>query len=304
MIHIGANESNPYFLRLDGVNFSDLPYYTPMGATSNEEATTSGSFKSQQEAEHLHAQSVMNDLDADLNFALRLQEEEEQVEKGRVNREGEDERMARELQGLFDREEREHEEYLRKSGVDLEERRRRQSGGVGGGGEGVGTEDLLSFDDEGTGNVAPPPAPRAELTVAVFDDTPFDDGAFNFGEGNGQGGFDRFEDEGGRGVGEGDLLSAVNGEGGGKITIEASIQPTTRDRKSSKGKMPPGMRPPSGMKPPPEIGGTGGGWGDKRGNLEALNGIEFQMDIGEKEGEEGGRGKGGGSKRRPYKTTA
>ncbi|GMH66472.1 hypothetical protein TrRE_jg11582, partial [Triparma retinervis] len=124
LISIGASDSSPYYLKVDSVNFRDLPYYTPPGSSSvglSQGGVSSGPpLGGDMAVERERARRVMNDLDEDLNLALKIQEEENRISDAKKDRESEDERIARRMQEEYDREMGEHEEYLRKSGVDLE----------------------------------------------------------------------------------------------------------------------------------------------------------------------------------------
>mmetsp|Transcript_8986 Transcript_8986/g.18154 ORF Transcript_8986/g.18154 Transcript_8986/m.18154 type:complete len:453 (+) Transcript_8986:318-1676(+) len=322
ILQVGVSEREPYYMRIDGVQFRDLPFYSPKGV--NEVMEKEGgmsprtAFEKSQASEHEHALRVMNGLDEDLNFALRLQEEEDRSSTNAKNLVIEDERVARELQERFDREERDRQEYLRKSGVGEATINRGSDGTV----EKVGKAeasapvpapvDLLSFDDvptaDQTGNNAASDllfglnvkndqkqvqqtfdnTPFTATTVAV-DVTPSSTSTNLAGSGrasNNRSSFDAFPEEDGV-VGNSSSNSPIDLLGGTSFSIDSAFPPEvplplepSKGRRSSKGKMPKGMKPPSGMKPPPSAVGRVE-WGDKRGNLSALSSIDFHDGGGE-----------------------
>jgi hypothetical protein len=139
MVTVGASEDEPHYLRIDGVYFNSLPYYTPPGGN---EYMNASQRQANDASEHRHAQKAMHSLDEDFELATKLQEGEQAERLSVETRESEDMKMARQLQEEYDREHSDHQEYLRKSGVTTTSTHTVATPAV------AAPVDLMSFDDD------------------------------------------------------------------------------------------------------------------------------------------------------------
>ncbi|GMH71608.1 hypothetical protein TrST_g1384 [Triparma strigata] len=266
LVSVGASETEQYYLRIDGVNFRDLQYYSPPLTSPASNMTED----QRQEVERAHAHQVMHDLDQDLELAMRMQEEEHEVVRRASVIESEDERMARELQMQFDKEHEEHEEYLRKSGVDVSTLRRPSAAPASFTQVSLPPPapepepepiDLLSFDDEDEVD-QPPPIDDSHFSSVEFTPHPVPPPPVAVAAGaktdprTSTSSFSAFDDD-----------QVDPGPVQKEAALPPPIKPTTPSRPKPK---PAGMKPPTGMKPPPELTPTVT-YNDARGNLSALD---------------------------------